>query len=424
MTPKLWCVSTSHPLVHQIAKKYNITTHDAKDILNDAREKDSALQNDNLNLEDIKDNDAFKQAISAYEDKFIDADAALLNRVLGDQETTTSIEEQIRDDFGLNLDQEEIARIARSYTERFTHRNKSKTNTRRILTVLHGFKDGRRLDFIGDWVCRQMSAIMNNVEYDPKFREEYRIQPKTKRQDYYADETVKNVLRSYVLDYLQEARDVQKQEGNEELASELQCAIDNFDTLLFMYGGSLFRNEGVSFNMNGDFTARSQDEPEEKDDEDSDDDPENNNIEEHPIGSFSVSEQNKSVSTKLQGPVKTMLAGMRRMDRNGDDVLDQFGYGLSTFISVPTATNQILSICNGCETFSEMMNALQKNIDAYPWIEQLVNALDTADGSGFQHGPQSRQNASLPAKEFRWVLRYRYSQWRHHRFRQDIRTVP
>lgn len=379
MTPKLWCVSTSHPLVHQIAKKYNITTHDAKDILNDAREKDSSLQNDNLNLEDIKDNDAFKQAISAYEDKFIDADAALLNRVLGDQETTTSIEEQIRDDFGLNLDQEEIARIARSYTERFTHRNKSKTNTRRILTVLHGFKDGRRLDFIGDWVCRQMSAIMNNVEYDPKFREEYRIQLKTKRQDYYADETVKNVLRSYVLDYLREARDVQKQEGNEELASELQCAIDNFDTLLFMYGGSLFRNEGVSFNMNGDFTARSQDEPEEKDDEDSDDDPENNNIEEHPIGSFSVSEQNKSVSTKLQGPVKTMLAGMRRMDRNGDDVLDQFGYGLSTFISVPTATNQILSICNGCETFSEMMNALQKNIDAYPWIEQLVNALDTAD---------------------------------------------
>ena len=414
--PQLWCVSTSHPLVHQIAKKYNITVRDAKDIYNVARENDSELRNDSVTLSRLEQSQAFQDAISAYSKSFIDADKALLDRVIGDQKIEDTIREQIRDELGIETSDEEIEQMASAFKERASNALRSRISTADIVALLRSFKDGRRLDFLGNWVCRQMSAIVNAFELDPKMREEYGVPTKTRRQDYYADST--DVIKDFAISYLEEAEENCRAEGKIDLADELKATIDYFDVLLFMYGGLFFRNEGVSFDMNGNSTMS--EETEEEQTEDENDDDENRNIEEKPVGSFSVSDQNKSVSTKLQGPVKTLLAGLTERDRNGLEIVDQYGYGLRTFVSVPTVTNQILSMCKGCETFSEMMNALLANQEAYPWLEQLIGALDTddaMDASGTVEVSQSKKE-QLQSQFFQ-SFRKQFTRFRHSYIQYD-----
>lgn len=373
-----WCVSTTHPLVIQIAEKYNLSKKEAKTILNNARKDNPAIQNDSVSLEFLESQDSFKEALATYTQTLVDTEDALLKKVPGTGREVTSVQDSIREELEEDYSEEEVAEMMERLSEIGRSATISKNNTKGIARILKAFKDTRRLEFLGNWVCKYTSDLMTAIETDASLREEFGIEKRNTRIEYYTDINAVNAIRDEITGTLSERAEAIAAE-KPELAEELRAVVKNFDTLLFMYGGRMFRTEGVSVGLDGGYTTTDSDAAaiERNDNSESDEDDEDTG--ELPTSQFSASEQNKSITSKIVPSIKILLSNLREVDRRGNEIEDHYGYGLQTYVSVPLAVNKLLTLCRGCQTYGEMVKVLEKNKRATPWIGQLLSMLDTTD---------------------------------------------
>lgn len=378
MANKLWCIAPSHPLVIQVAEKYNLSKGDAKTIVNQARKDNPALQANDVTLEFLEGQDSFKKALAVFTEKAVDTEDVLFKNVAGTSKEVLDFQDELRHQLELEFSAEEVEDIMQRQLDIAGTTKMSKVSASKIAGILKTFKDTRRLEFLGNWICKYMSELMTLVESSADIRESIGVPKLNRRIDYYYNQDALNSIYDIIKDVLSEKADALQEKGNDDLAAELRAVVNNFHTLLFMYGGRIFRTEGVEIGIDGaaSVTEVENDSPERNDANDDNDD-DNEDEGEKTTNTFGASDQNKSVTSKIVPSIKILLSNIHEVDSKGNDIADPYGYDLQTYISVPLAVNKLLTLCRGCQTYEQMLQVLEKNKKSTPWIAQLLNALDT-----------------------------------------------
>lgn len=375
---KTWCISTTHPLVTQIAEKYNLNKKQARSILNNARERDNSLTNDDITLEFLESQQAFKDSIAAYIQTAVDTENFLMRDPSKIKKETKTQVELLREEFELDYTEEEVEELMDRYRSLNENKRAGSLNSRRLAKLLEAFPDTRRLEFLGDYISRCLSDMMSIIVEDADYRKEWDIQTHLNRIDYFKDNDAVNLAYTMIKDLFTKRAETLEKAGKTQLASELRAVLNNFNTVLYMFGGKIFKAEGVEVNMNGAVSVSDRDSSsDERNDSEDDDDNAEGDREERPTDSFSASDQNKSVTSKIAADIKSLLYRIRNTDSDGNGIGDQYGYGLTTYINVPLSINKLLTICSKCYTFDQMWEALERNSYDYPWIKILMRAMDT-----------------------------------------------
>jgi hypothetical protein len=381
MAKKVWCLSSTHPLAIQVAEKYGLKKQDARTIINNAKAADQELQDDEITLSDLENSTAFKDALNVYIQKEVDVNDVLLKDLPGAYKNKKNIKDDIRNQLGIEYSEEEVEAKMEMYAQLAEKRKLSRKSSKNIADVLRAFNDTRHLEFLGNWICKYMSEVMTYVETDASFREELGIKQKDRRKDYYKDVNTRNIIINTIIGkdgILTERMEALEKEGNEQLAKELRAVIKNFKTMLYIFGGRIFRDEGIEIDVPGNMVVdETANDAAEKNDNNEDNDEDNDDIGEITVNTFGSSEQNKSVTSKIVPSIKILLSNIHDVDSKGDEKEDPFGFGLHQYISVPLAINKLLTLCKGCQTYDEMFSVLEKNITNTYWLQQLLDALDS-----------------------------------------------
>ena len=377
---KPWCAAPSHPLVLKIEEKYGLSNKDARTILNDARQNDPEIQGDNITFEFLEQNESFKNSLAKYVQGILKEDDPLRQMVPNFTKDVVNKRKEFEQELNQrDLSDEDIAWMMERRDELGSIVRHSQLSSKELADIISSFKDLRRLEFIGSWICQYISESITLIDSDQEYRDAYRVEKKNDRKEYWTDTNTMQGIRSVICDELNERADELEEEGNETLAEELRAAVKHYNALLYMYGANIFRIEGVSIKMNGNAEVEKIDddsaEMNEGDEEEGEDD---DDKQEAPVAGFSASDQNKSVMSKFVPSIKALLSNIREKDSKGEVVTDNFGYGLHTYIRVPKAVNKLLTLLKGTQSYSEMIQRLERNRTATPWIGDLLTALDTS----------------------------------------------
>ena len=383
MARKLWCIPKNDTLVKQVANKYELSRDDAWTIINNAREADSTLADDKITFQEMDNSEAFKNALADYSREYlsVEKDNPLLQEAPDIKRTISDNKQELRDLFSLEMSDEEVEEMMSRRQQILNNTRASKISTADMASLLKAFPDPRRLDFLGDWFCHSICYHLTEVATDQEVRDAYNLPTLPERRDYLINPDTSRIILALTAQDLKDAREDLIADGKTQLADELTATLKNYKTLMFMYGGSLFRDEGIAVNMSGGMTLEDLDPSSESRNEmgeegQREDDPEDG---EKPVNSFSASDQNKSVSSKIVPGIKHMLSSLVEKTRGGEDKLDKFGFGLFTFVPTHLAVNKRLTICRGCTTYDEMIKRLERNRKGTPWINDILSALDTKD---------------------------------------------
>lgn len=376
---KTWCISRTAPIIKEVAEKYNISKEDARVVINTARGEDTVLNTEDLTVAGLEASDAFKRALAAFTAQEVAETSDLFATPAQDMKSINDTREEIRKQLGLEYTAEEVEDLMNRLTEIPANVRLSKKSSRAILKLIGSFKDPRHLDFLGNFVCRQAQQFITQFETNGAMRKKFNIQKHERRIDYFRDPDCWQLITDSILDAIDERAELREKEGKTELANELLAINDDtFSTLLYMYGGRLFREEGIEIGIEGIISTT---DTESSDDARNDVDEEGNemdkdNPEENPVNSFSVSEQNKSVTTKIAPSIKILISSMYNEVSKGKVVLDPYGYRLPTFVDTMNGINQLYSITAGCFSYEAMIDAIKRNVRSTPWLRQLVEALE------------------------------------------------
>lgn len=271
----------------------------------------------------------------------------------------------------------------------------SKKNRNKIIQLTQAFKDPRRVEFLGDWVSRRFAERITAYFTHP---ETYKLNRYASRQEVYKDSRAINLAFKGIRDDL-EGQANRIQGTSPALAEELRAASQNLSTLLAMYGNTLFRFDGVRIGFDNaiEVADKSSSSVTRNDSTETAEEEENMlNDGMSPADNFSVSKQDQSVSSKIAPDIKRLLGTIK-----DTTTLDEWGYGLPTFLDVSKATNELLCSLEGCTTFSEMMSILDIKSANTPWIETLRVFLTPETDSRNYTGHAKEQLQSMFYKSFR-----------------------
>lgn len=418
MKKKFWCIATSNPLVSQVAEKYNVDKDTAKKLINSARRTDNTLNDDNVTLAILEESDAFKQAFSTFaKDRVENANELLKNLPVQTQKIEKTVKE-LNDIYSSKFDEDRVEELMDMYAMSSKQIKKSKLSAARIANLMQNFKDGRRLQFLGDWTCWYMSRIVTYAMTNTQFANRFGLPILGNRKEYYLNNGTYSTIRKIMLSIFRNTAKTLEAKGDTTLASELRSFLytddagnalpqnaGNFDTLLGLFGGNLFREEGIKFSIDGNTTKPNivSDSAERTNNDDSQADEDNDSSNEEAChSSFSSDDTGKSAYSKIADSLKTILYNMPEYSNDGSIKTDSFGYGLMQPLDVPKAINKLLAITSSCTDYSEIIEALNQHSEKTPWIKQLLGAISTetnTDAMG-QLTSQSRKE-ELQAQVFR-----------------------
>jgi len=378
---KKWCIPTFHPLAKQVAKKYRISDKEARNILNIAKSNNNALDYDKMTVDDLESYQEFNDALKTYTEQLIKS-SDIFGYIGGSK--LADIKDDLREILERDVNDEIVSDLIDYKDDIKDVVNLSKISSVKIASLLKGFKSPKRMEFLGQYMCRRISELITILDTDRNERYENGISKQNSRALYYNDPKANRYIISTIVEEFKDRIAELEKDGNSDLASELKTAINNFRTMIYMYGGNLFRDEGIKVNPNEtseasgstSTSAERNDTDDENDGPEDDDDVEKETM---PVSLFSVSDQNKSVYSKIVPEVKILLANCRDIDSNGNFRTDQFGFGLPTYISVSKALNILHKICDNCANSDEVFNAIRSKQEVYPWMTQIIQMLDTND---------------------------------------------
>lgn len=397
MKKKFWCIFTGSPLVKQVAEKYNLDKKTAKTLINSARREDTTLNDDNISVDQLISSDAFKKVFQKFAQDRVDTVDALLAPLPERKKTVEKTVKELNSIYSSEFDEERVEELMDMYELTKQRVKRSKLSARHIADLMKNFKKSERLQFVGDWVCWYTSRVITYAMTDANYANSHRIPTLGNRKEYFTDSNAFAAVRAEVQRTLRyRAKNLEKKgDANSlELAKELRSLLyrddagnlikDNFrnlDTLYALFGGNLFREEGVHFDMEGTPTStniRSDNATRtENDDAVADEDSDSTN-EEISHSSFSSDDTSKSASSKIADSLKRILYNMTEYGSDGNIKEDKFGYGFQQPLDVPKAVNKLLSIVQGCTNYEEIVAALKQRSQRLPWINSILNAIDTS----------------------------------------------
>lgn len=369
----IWCVAPSHPLVKQIAEEYNVTKKDAKAILNSARKNDPSLNNDNLTLEYLKTQQAFIDAVGVYNESFLNVKDLLSNDPGYGSRTSEDAIEELRDALGVTMTEDEVNEQMEKFRQSRISARINKNTAEKIARILQGFRDSKRIDYIGQWMTTYMTEIVTGIETSDELRGQYGLPKMNYRIDYFKDETSQAKLKKQIEDVLQ-TRIKYLEDIDPDSAEELKIAKENIDTFLYVYGAN-FKDEGIKVDQNGNITSKSSSRNQDSayDDENDENDEDQG---ESPIDSSSLSDQNKSAHSRVIPDIKKLFNIIRDVDQDGNEKMDIYGYHLWRYMPGSYVTNQIHQWMHGINNFPDMLQRLKNNVPGNPWVNKLISYID------------------------------------------------
>lgn len=359
----IFCGLITNPVVKKIAKEYKITKEDALVVYDNVLQRDATLQHDKVTFKEVVSSPAFAKAMKPY-GKNPGEISRFVSPAAEDQ--IRNLTKEFKEALGDGFSDEEIADIIDRASEASDDMVVSNVNAKRLAKIMDAFPNTRRLEFLGDWVCKSISCYITILENNPKQRAKLGIAEHQNRADYFLDVKTNTIIRRQVKRILESRLD---EIEDEQLKKEIRTVIDNFDTILFMYGSRMYATEGVRIGIEGLADKSKEDSDQERAETDRDES-------EELTLSFSASDSSESVTNKILPEIRGILRSCIVTDSNGDYIADQYGYGLESFVGESRAVDSILRKVQGCQTYEEMREALQRHTKGTPWLSQVLNILD------------------------------------------------
>ena len=87
--------------------------------------------------------------------------------------------------------------------------------------------------------------------------------------------------------------------------------------------------------------------------------------------------RNVSAKASLSGAVKRFLGNIAIKISNGERIIDDYGYGLDTYVDTDLVISKLQAWLTNCETLQEMIDVLNKQKEGYAWVSSILEVLDS-----------------------------------------------
>ena len=420
---EFWCVFTKAPIVKEVAQKYGLEDKDARTIVNNAKSKSEVLQDKKLTFAVLDASPEFQEELAKFtaqygkRENYIVRPTERARKISAEELKALNEARELEGEAPMTA--EEVNMTAEQLNDLDIARDKSASSSVALAKLYNAFADPRRMNFMGNWVCSMFTDWVTTFQISDSVRAEHGVQEKSSRSEYFTDPDVRSKIVAAIknellasIEYLTDYEGVSAED--QQKADELAAVMDNLGVLLYYYGANMFREEGVKVDIGGNFSVPGAEPTSaERSSEDGEvEEAQEDDRSEGKGASFSVDDRNISVSNKIAPSIKALLRSIRDVEWSADDysslrelseeagrtAADPYGYGLWSYVDVPLAVNRLLHICQGCETFAEMMEALKRNADSTPWIRRLITALDTTSEYDY-NGIEGEVKVSKSRKE-------------------------
>lgn len=356
---KLYCTAPSNPLIKDIASTYSLTAKQAKAILNNARNEDPSLIADNVDFEYLKQNDAFKKALSAFANT--ELDESLVYNPEGVKESNLEeLKQEIRTALGDNATEEQVDNIL----SKIDRKNINSADYKYIqYTVkMHTGNNVKLYNIIGSYLSNSIITsayrILNDKEYatrcgiNAQYNSLKELITSSEFADYILNEAISRIQNVYSVN------------------------IDKLRFILATFCKDDFYNLGVRVTPTGLLVP----------------------IRENPKNTEQNNGDGVDGITEGDGSVRDYNESDNEKD-NRDKVSDYIKMVLSTFtdgvddtlklpksINVSKAIDTLHSICNDCDTVDEMIRMISLKKGSRSWMTKLCDALTLGNNKGFIDG--------------------------------------
>lgn len=159
--------------------------------------------------------------------------------------------------------------------------------------------------------------------------------------------------------------------STEDVYNKLDVAVKYFDDLI---------NEGYAKLIELESTSVTQTEEAQKIIEDLGDEniPEDNDsatLEEKEHEYWQLGQRQISAKSSLSKEIRRMFERLQVLDKKGNPVSDNYGYGFYTFVDANTAVNNILDWCKDCTTIEEMETILKEKSESTPYLNTILEKI-------------------------------------------------
>ena len=317
---------------------------------------------------------------------------------------------------------EAFEKAAEFRKQRLERSSQGRNNQSPMTQFRNKFTDKNMLNFLAEVAVRRISNIVSELQDNPQARRKYmsafpeidftKLTRKEilKNQDYFR--VIKRAAKQMEFarrtgTYNEETGDYDFNEPAlddilEMIYEEKTQDVDNFD-LLLQYGKRLLRNnEGLILQENQTIQDANDDEQANTEEEENAQiqyqEGEGGDVEED--NQYKLAEPSVSAAQKITERIKLMLGnipniGTIEFDDDTttiDRIEDPWGFGYTTFLDPGRAVNTILNIVEGADTIEEMIERLDNNKNAFPWLEYVLDRITNRNGSPLSVDKEKLQN--------------------------------
>ena len=259
------------------------------------------------------------------------------------------------------------------------------------------------ITYLGNAIVKLLSKYLDLLNYDDEARIKYLSNldgSNDYAEDYFTSLDREQILTSDVFHKLLEYIKFthfdpfdESVEPDSELFNKLIWIQDNFNAIVNSGFAALINLEKVALTMSKDTSSEYENEEitrqfleEER--------------EESQQMAFDIDSKEKSYMDSIPAQLKTRLSKIYKMvyDEDGNPVdysYDEYGYLLPTFEDKHYVVNTIMSLVHGCTSVSSMIEILQNNVSIYPWLNSVVEMLESSQMLKTQFFRTFRKNATL-----------------------------
>ena len=356
---KLYCTAPSNPLIKDIATTYNLTAKQAKAILNSARNEDPSLIADNVDFKYLKQNEAFKKALSTFKGTELE-EKVIYNPDGAAESNREALKQEIRDALGESATEEKVdyilSKIDSNDADGYTYDHIRNT------VDMHQDNNIKIYNTIGNFFSRNIIVSAYKVLNDNNFAAKHGFNTKYN--------SITDVITS------REFREYIYNDTINRISEQEDCDSGMLDFILATCCKNDFYNFGVRVTPTGMLVPINYDPAKaEQNNEDGVD----GIIEgDSTVRDYNESDNEKDNREKVSSNVKLMLA---TFTQGNDDIL-----GLPKPINVNRAIDTLHSICCECNTVDEMIEMISLKKGTHDWMDKLCDALTLGNSKGFIDG--------------------------------------
>lgn len=279
------------------------------------------------------------------------------------------------------------------------------------------FTDKNMLNFLTEVACRRISNIISELQNDDSDRTiakkyfhnsftNYDFPRMTRKEIILNPDIFRAIWQN--AKYLDFAKTSESEDENlddilEMIYDDNTDGVENFILLLHNGRDILYRNEGINFEYDGSIQEVDTEDSDNEEQADIDADAQYEDGEGSDYESndqYKLAEPSVPASRKITQKIKLMLSNIPDVqfvtNKNGEKVLDHpgdpWGFGYNMFVNPGRAVNTILNILSGADTIEEMEERLKSSVDAFPWLNGVLERISNSNNSPLSIDKEKMRN--------------------------------